>query len=171
MASGTTTATVGEVSMVDCPKDGCLGFAFTLPNNFVGDKKYNDFGAKHTQCFLEGAWKGDALVARKDGMSLADPLCGAPRAAMSSDFCGGTVGPTATVTATRTNTPTGMVATPTRTATGPTPTSTRTLVSTVTATRTPSGVRTPTATVTGRATPTATTPTITPGGAAGFHGS
>jgi hypothetical protein len=25
--------------------------------------------------------------------------------------------------------------------------------------------------VTGRATPTATTPTITPGGAAGFHGS
>jgi hypothetical protein len=95
LASGTTSPTVGELSMVDCPKDGCLGFAFTLPDNFVGDKTYNDFGAQYTQCFLQSEWKNDALVARTDGNSLADPLCGEPRAAMPSDFCGGTAATTA----------------------------------------------------------------------------
>ena len=162
LASGTTNPTVGEVSMVDCPKDGCLGFAFTLPDTFVGNKTYNDFGAKQTQCFLESQWKDDALVARKDGTSLADPLCGAPRAAMSSDFCGGTVGPSATVTATRTNTPTGMVRTATSTSTGQaTPTNTSTRAATATGTVTRTGLVTPTATATGLGTPTMT-PTITP---------
>src|SRR5262249_40325272 len=138
LASGTTSSTVGEVSMADCPKDGCLGFAFTLPDSFVGNKKYNDVGAKNTQCFLESAWKNHALGPRKDGPSLADPLCGEPRAAMPSDFCGGTAGPTGTVTATGTNTPTGMVATPTMAATGnATATSTRTLATPGTPTRTP----------------------------------
>ena len=37
LASGTKTNTVGDVSMVDCPNDGGLGFAFTLPDKFVGD--------------------------------------------------------------------------------------------------------------------------------------
>ncbi|MGD9765695.1 MAG: G8 domain-containing protein, partial [Candidatus Binatia bacterium] len=176
LASGTTSPVVGEVSMADCPKDGCLGFAFTLPSNFAGDKKYNDVGAKHTQCFQEPAWKNDALVARMSGNQLADPLCGAPRAQMPSDFCGGTPGsPTATATVT----PTGF--TPTRTNTpmggGPTATNTPTPATTPTATRT--GGATPTVTATGLATPTPTitttpsitmTPTVTPtpGGGSGL---
>jgi hypothetical protein len=45
-------------------KDGCLGFAFTLPDNPVGNKTYNDVGAKHTQCFQEAAWKNYALARR-----------------------------------------------------------------------------------------------------------
>ena len=30
-ASGTASNTVGHLSLIDCPKTGCLGFAFTLP--------------------------------------------------------------------------------------------------------------------------------------------
>ena len=161
LASGTTTATVGDVSMVDCPKDGCLGFAFTLPEAFVGNKKYNDVGAKHTHCFAQSAWAPSALVPRRDGSMLADPLCGAPRPVVPGDFCSdpGTPG---TPTATRTNTPAGMGATPTSTATGgatPTRTPTRTTAATATATR--SGGATATATTTGLTTPTPT-PSITP---------
>jgi hypothetical protein len=73
------------------------------------------------------------------------------------------MGPTATVTATRT--PTGVVATPTRTLTGQaTPTNTSTRAPTATATVAQTGLATSTATATGN-TPTATpriTPTVTP---------
>jgi hypothetical protein len=175
LASGTTSpGVVGEVSMADCPKDGCLGFAFTLPDNFVGNKTYDDVGAKHTQCFQEAAWKNDALVARMNGNQLADPLCGEPRKQMSSDFCGGTPG---TPTVTATSTPVGPTPTNTPMGGGPTATSTATHVATVTATATATGQITPTPTPTGMATPTVTpTPTIsptptvtqTPGGGGGF---
>ena len=85
LASGTTTETLGETSMVDCPKDGCLGFAFTLGSDPT--KKYDDIGAALSRCFLESAWKNNALEPRMDGDMLADPLCGEPRMSMMSDFC------------------------------------------------------------------------------------
>ncbi len=170
LASGTTKLEVGEPTMADCPKDGCLGFAFTLPDTFVGNKTYNEVGAKHTQCFSQEAWKNDALVARMSGNQLADPLCGEPRQQMPSDFCGGTPG---TPTVTATSTPMGPTPTITNTPMGgaPTPTNTPTVASTATATAT--GGATATATPTGMATPTITispTPTVTPtpGGGGGF---
>ena len=43
-ASGTTSDTLGEISLVDCPAGGCLGFAFTLPSDFVGNKTYQREG-------------------------------------------------------------------------------------------------------------------------------
>src|SRR4029453_11762936 len=43
-ASGTTTTTPGELSLVDCPSKGCLGFAFTLPAGFNGNKTYQQVG-------------------------------------------------------------------------------------------------------------------------------
>jgi hypothetical protein len=87
-ASGTTapTPTPGELSLVDCPARGCLGFAFTLPANFT-PVPYDQVGAKETHCFDETAWMNSSLVARKTQDGLLDPLCGEPRAAMASDFC------------------------------------------------------------------------------------
>jgi len=86
-ASGTTAPTVGELSLVDCPDGGCLGFAFTLPSTFVGDKIYAELGGTLAQCFSRDAWSSDALVERMTNGQPADPLCGAPRASMSGDFC------------------------------------------------------------------------------------
>ena len=88
-ASGTTTDTLGELSLVDCPAGGCLGFAFTMPSDFIGNKTYADEGAPLAQCFEECAWMDDTLVARTEGMPpmLADPLCGEPRQPMSADYC------------------------------------------------------------------------------------
>ena len=88
-ASGTTSDTLGEISLVDCPAGGCLGFAFTLPSDFVGNKTYQEKGAPLAQCFEECAWMDDALVARTAGMppTLADPLCGEPRQQTSADYC------------------------------------------------------------------------------------
>ena len=122
-ASGTTSDTVGDLSLIDCPKTGCLGFAFTLPVGFVDNKRYNDKGADASRCFQRSEWIDDALVPRAGG---ADPLCPAPRPAMPSDFCED--GPAGTPTATATATPTGdSVATPTNTRFGfaATPTNTR----------------------------------------------
>jgi hypothetical protein len=165
-ASGTKGTTLGERSFVDCPASGCLGFAFTLPNGFM-PKPYDEVGAPLSSCFEEGAWRNDKLVA-----VAGDPLCGEPRAAMPSDFCGTPAGPTATASATATSTATGMGATPTRTSTGQaTPTNTRTRAATDTPSRTPTAARTPTVTATGAATPTATgaaTPTNTPTPGGGF---
>jgi len=98
-ASGTTSDTVGDLSLVDCPKTGCLGFAFTLPESFVGNKLYNDRGADASRCFRRSDWIDDSLVVRPDD---ADPLCPAPRPAMPSDFCEDGPPGTATVTATPT---------------------------------------------------------------------
>jgi hypothetical protein len=120
-ASGTASNTVGDLSLVDCPKTGCLGFAFTLPDSFVGNKNYNDKGADASRCFLRSEWINDALVSRADG---ADPLCPAPRPAMPGDFCED--GPAGTPTATTMPTPSGP--TPTSIPTfgfPPTPTSPR----------------------------------------------
>ncbi len=86
-ASGTSAATVGELSLVDCPDGGCVGFAFTLPANFAGDKTYAEVGGTLAQCFSRAAWQSDALVGRLDNGQPADPLCGAPRMTMSGDFC------------------------------------------------------------------------------------
>jgi hypothetical protein len=172
-ASGTTSDAVGDLSLVDCPKTGCLGFAFTLPESFVGNKTYNEKGAGVSRCFARNQWINNALVSRADGM---DPLCANPRPAVPTDFCddppvNGT--PTATATAT----PSGGASTPTNTPQGgggATPTNTRT--GGATATATPSGGATGTATVTatGQATPTVTptptggfTPTATPTGGTG----
>jgi hypothetical protein len=93
-ASGTTTAQEGELSLVDCPKDGCLGFAFTLPDSFVGNKTYRDVGAPLAQCFGCDAWKSDnRLVALSDSTGkLKDPLCGPPRVATDADFCAACTG-------------------------------------------------------------------------------
>ena len=121
-ASGTTSDTVGDLSLIDCPKTGCLGFAFTLPVGFVGNKNYNDKGADASRCFQRSEWINNALVSRAGG---ADPLCPAPRPAMPSDFCEN--GPPGTSTATAT--PTGASGTPTPTNTRfgfpATPTNTR----------------------------------------------
>ena len=68
-ASGTTSDMPGELSLVDCPQGGCLAFAFTLPDGFVGDKTYQEVGAGLGHCFLESAWIDDALIARGDGLS------------------------------------------------------------------------------------------------------
>ena len=87
-ASGTTGPTLGELSLVDCPAGGCLGFAFTLVPSFDGNETYAQIGAPLTQCFNQSSWMDDALVARTDpDHSLADPLCGAPRQQMPSDYC------------------------------------------------------------------------------------
>jgi len=59
-ASGTTTTTPGELSLVDCPM---------------------------RQGFAESAWSDNALLPRESSGRLADPLCGTPRPLMSSDFC------------------------------------------------------------------------------------
>lgn len=172
-ASGTTSDTVGALSLVDCPKTGCLGFAFTLPDSFVGDKTYNEKGAGASRCFLRTEWIKNALVSRADG---ADPLCALPRPAVPTDFCDdpGSAGPpTATASLTPSggappiNTPTGGGgATPTNTRTGgATPSATPSGGATGTATVTPTGLVTPTPT------PTATaglTPTPTPGGGLRF---
>jgi cell surface hyaluronidase len=162
-ASGTSSNTVGDLSLIDCPKTGCLGFAFTLPDSFVGNKKYNDKGADASHCFLRSEWINDALVSRADGN---DPLCPTPRPAMPTDFCDD--GPAGTRTPT---------VTPTPTATGPTPTNTPTFTPfgfPATSTRTPTaggatptntGGSTPTPTASGptaTVTPTQITPTVTP---------
>jgi hypothetical protein len=63
-ASGTASDTVGDLSLVDCPKTGCLGFAFTLPAGFVDNKRYNDKGADASRCFQRSEWINDALVSR-----------------------------------------------------------------------------------------------------------
>jgi len=86
-ASGTTTTTPGELSLVDCPSKGCLGFAFTLPAGFNGNKTYQQVGAPLCQCFAESAWSDNTLLPRESSGRLADPLCGTPRPLMSSDFC------------------------------------------------------------------------------------
>src|SRR4029453_4518240 len=97
-ASGTTSDTLGEISLSDCPAGGCLGFAFTLPTGFVGDKTYQDKGAALATCYQECAWMDDSLVPRPAGMPpmLADPLCGDPRQQMSGDYCGQAPCPTPT---------------------------------------------------------------------------
>ncbi|MDX2167266.1 MAG: hypothetical protein SF182_09390 [Deltaproteobacteria bacterium] len=195
-ASGTAKPQVGEVSFIDCPKGGCLGFAFTLPDSFVGNKKYNDKGAAASSCFKRSEWQSDALA---QPTNSNDPVCGTP--APTTNFCEDTPGP-GTPTATATRTPSGAASTPTNTPTvagptpthtptiaGPTPTNTRTGAITATATPTrptptvtvtPTGAATPTDTPTPTppgATPTATptvpgaTPTATPtgGGGGGFY--
>jgi hypothetical protein len=88
-ASGTTTETLGDLSLVDCPAGGCLGFAFTLPQGFQGNRTYEAVGAHLTQCFAEPSWLAkNSLGERLDQMSQpADPLCGAPRPAVATDFC------------------------------------------------------------------------------------
>jgi hypothetical protein len=158
-ASGTTTNTLGERSFVDCPASGCLGLAFTLPQNF-SSKPYNEVGATQSHCFDRNAWQDDALVALTKNDKLVDPLCGSPRTPKPSDYCDDPGRKTATATSTRTpgagtptSTPTGPV--------GPTNTATRSRTATVSATPTRSGAATATATITGQATPTGT-PTITP---------
>jgi len=85
--SGTTSTTAGELSLSDCPAGGCVGFAFTMPATFVGDKKYADVGAKLTHCFSETAWADDKLEEKMVMGQPADPLCGAPRPAVPADFC------------------------------------------------------------------------------------
>jgi hypothetical protein len=101
-ASGTVGDTPGNLSLVDCPKTGCLGFAFTLPESFVGNRDYNDKGAAASRCFHRSEWINNALVARPNG---ADPLCPTPRPAMPSDFCED--GPVGTPTPRATHTPPG----------------------------------------------------------------
>lgn len=87
-SSGTTTNTPGELSLVDCPANGCLGFAFTLPSTFVGNKTYQDVGAPLAQCFQQASWITDnKLIERTSLGQPADPLCGAPRPAVPADFC------------------------------------------------------------------------------------
>jgi hypothetical protein len=168
-ASGTKTDTLGERSLVDCPKDGCLGFAFTLPTGFHGDKTYKEKGATARRCYLEEDWR-DKSKLEALGNGATDPLCGVPRQAMAADFCRDA----GVVTATPTRTPSGGVAgTPTRTATrtptggaAATPTRTRTgsLTPSGPATATPTpGNQTPTPTLTGAATPTPS-PTPAPTG-------
>ena len=103
-ASGTTTTTLGERSFVDCPASGCLGFAFTLPDGFT-PKPYNEVGAPLSYCFDQSAWKDNELVALKKDGQLVDPLCGEPRAAVTSDFCANPATPSAAAAAA--NAPTG----------------------------------------------------------------
>jgi cell surface hyaluronidase len=87
-SSGTSTNTEGELSLIDCPANGCIGFAFTLPGNFVGNKTYQQAGAPLAQCFKQSSWLADnKLVARTDMGKPADPLCGDPRPAVPADFC------------------------------------------------------------------------------------
>ncbi|MDX2167265.1 MAG: hypothetical protein SF182_09385 [Deltaproteobacteria bacterium] len=173
-ASGTTSNTVGDLSLVDCPKTGCLGFAFTLPEGFVGNKTYDEKGAGVSRCFARNEWINNALVSRADG---ADPLCPMPRPAMPGDFCDDApVVGTPTATATPTPTPSGGGSTPTNTPQGGGSTPTNTRTGGATATATPTGGTTGTATVTptGLATPTNTptptggfTPSATPTGGIG----
>lgn len=86
-SSGTPTGALGQLSLVDCPANGCLSFTFTLPSNFVGDKTYAEVGQPLVQCFASSAWADDALVQRQGTTGAADPLCGAPRQQMAADFC------------------------------------------------------------------------------------
>ena len=156
-ASGTSSNTVGDLSLIDCPKTGCLGFAFTLPDSFVGNKKYNDKGADAARCFLRSEWINDALVSRADGN---DPLCPTPRPAAPTDFCDDPPPGTKTATVTATATATGP--TPTKTPTfGFPPTSTRTPVrgSGTTLKSSASGGATAAVTPIGQVMPT---PTVTP---------
>jgi hypothetical protein len=165
-ASGTQTTNIGERSFVDCPASGCLGFAFTLPNGFA-PKPYNEVGAPLVHCFDEQAWKPNALVARKDMGQLVDPLCGAPRTPVPSDYCVDPGRPTPTPAATASSTPTGGAGTATATGTGhatPTITPTRGTPS-ATATATATGGRTASATMTGTVSPTPSispTPSVSP---------
>jgi hypothetical protein len=85
--SGTKSPTLSQVSLADCPGGGCLGFAFTLPDNFQGNKKYVDVASQLSYCFSQSSWMDDALVERMSMNQPADPLCGAPRMSMPSDFC------------------------------------------------------------------------------------
>jgi cell surface hyaluronidase len=149
-ASGTAKNQVGELSLIDCPKGGCLGFAFTLPDSFVGNKKYNDKGAAASRCFKRSEWQNDALV---QPTNSNDPVCGTP--APTSNFCDDP-GPAGTPTATATATHMGPTPTRTNTPMGgaPTPTNAGTRAATATVTRT--GLVTRTVTATG------TTPTVTP---------
>ncbi|MFI5394194.1 MAG: G8 domain-containing protein [Candidatus Binatia bacterium] len=150
-ASGTTapTPTPGELSLVDCPASGCLGFAFTLPIPFT-PVSYDQIGANLSRCFDKTAWMTDKLVARKTlGGQLLDPLCGEPRPTVNTDFCTDAGGPTATPTPPPTITPTGMLP-PTATPANPT-----TPTPTGRATSTPSPIVPPTGTPT-RGTPTPT---------------
>ncbi|MGH3581229.1 MAG: hypothetical protein ACRDUB_06565, partial [Mycobacterium sp.] len=78
--SGTTpTANGGEISLADCPANGCLGFAFTLPSTFVGNKTYAQVNPP-VYDFDPTSWADDQLIQRKsmNGTPL-DPLCGAPQ--------------------------------------------------------------------------------------------
>src|SRR5262249_604186 len=87
-ASGTTSPTLGELSLVDCPAGGYLGFAFTMAPSFDGNQTSAQMGAPQAQRFNQASWMDDALVARKNAdMSLADPLCSALRQQMPSDYC------------------------------------------------------------------------------------
>lgn len=88
-ASGTTSATLGELSLVDCPAGGCLGFAFTMAPSFVGNQTYAQKGEPLSHCFNQASWMDDALIARTEQGSsqLADPLCGAPRMQSPADYC------------------------------------------------------------------------------------
>ena len=86
-SSGTTSDAPGALSLIDCPSKGCLGFAFTLPANFVGDKTYQQVGAPLARCFREASWMDDALAERMSMGMPADPLCGPPRPAVPADFC------------------------------------------------------------------------------------
>jgi len=152
-ASAAKSATIGETSLTDCPSRGCLGFAFTMQDNFVGNKTYKDVGAAGARCFSQNDWLNKAKLEVRPN----DPRCGTPRPAVAGDFCQDG-GPTRTPTAMLTPTPTSMGGTPTRTPTGP---------SASTPTRTPTGMSpgTPTATPTGPRptnTPTQNVPSPTP---------
>jgi len=85
--SGTKSVALSQVSLADCPAGGCLGFAFTLPGSFMPNKTYADVASNLSHCFSQSSWMDDALVERQDMNKPADPLCGAPRMAMASDFC------------------------------------------------------------------------------------
>lgn len=167
-ASGTASDTAGDLSLVDCPKTGCLGFALTLPDGFAGNKKYNDKGAAASRCYQRAQWINDGLAARPGDL---DPLCATPRPAMAGDFCDDAGTPTATATGTGSSG--GPTPTVTATRAGPVPTSTRT--GGATPTPTPSAGATRSATPTGGSSPTATatvtgahTPTATPIGGGGL---
>ena len=79
LASGTVDNEPGELSLTDCPDGGCLGFTFTLTSDFTREKPYAEV-AKKLPCFEQVDWDKNALVPRKTGDALADPLCGAPAA-------------------------------------------------------------------------------------------
>ena len=84
---GTLQNDPGEFSLPDCPAEGCLGFAFTLPDTFTGDKTYADVGGPLANCYAESAWENDALDERMDAGTPADPLCGEPRQQTAADYC------------------------------------------------------------------------------------
>jgi hypothetical protein len=88
LTSGKTKVGAADVSFVDCPAGGCLGFAFKLPNGFAPlPYAQVESQKKLSRCFFEAAWMSDALKERMANGGAADPLCGAPRAQAASDFC------------------------------------------------------------------------------------